>query len=132
MKIRNKSLEIELGILKYRDSIIVDEFAQSLGNITINAHISSRYCKEELQDYKWYFVSLNFYGVKLYRCEEYEIFNWKQWDLVSNFVEVLDTGWLDEYGLSKQKYRFLILKTYDFIYFIVCEGFNFIITGKSN
>lgn len=85
-----------------------------------------------MQNYKWYLATLNFYGIKLYRCEEYEIFHWKERNLESNFVEVLDSEWLDEYGLSKQKYRFLILKTYDYVYFIACEGFDFLISEKSN
>ena len=120
----------ELGIIYGRDAIHVDEFSQKGANIKITGEISSQLCENGEKDFRWYAMEIKFKGVEVYRCEELDIYHWREWKTESNFVEILDSKWKQEYELDTEQYKFYILETYDYVYFILCKEFEFLITGK--
>ena len=63
-------------------------------------------------------------NVKVYKCENIEVYAWKEWNCNSPFSEVINSEWHKEYKIDNNVYKHLIIETYDFIYFVLCKGFE--------
>lgn len=123
-------IETELGVLDGRDAIHVDKFEQKFNKIIIEGEVNSRFCKEEYRNCRWYSIKIVFDGIKAYKCENIDIYHWKDWNTQSCFEEISDSDWANEYKLKKEEYKHLILETYDYVYFILCKKYEFKVTGE--
>lgn len=130
MKDTSYAIETELGILDGRDAIHIDSFQQKFNKLIFKGEINGKFCKEEYRHIRWYNVEFQFNGVKAYICENIDVYHWKEWATKSCFDEIVESKWKQTYNLPSDKYRNFILETYDYVYIILCESFDFIINGK--
>lgn len=124
-----KGIETSIGyITAGRDAIYVDSIEQKNSTLTFKGDINSRFCAPEYQKCQWYSFQLIFKNVKIYKCENIDVYPWKEWDSEWAFSEVMNSEWYAEYGMEKDIYRHFIFETYDYIYFVLCKNFEIVIT----
>lgn len=120
-----KSIETPLGyIMSGRGAVYIDSLEQKNNILIFKGEINSRFCLPEYQKYKWYSYQLILNNVKVYKCENIEVYAWKEWNCNSPFSEVINSEWHKEYKTDNNVYKHLIIETYDFIYFVLCKGFE--------
>ena len=120
-----KSIETPLGyIMSGRGAVYIDSLEQKNNILIFKGEINSRFCLPEYQKYKWYSYQLILKNVKVYKCENIEVYAWKEWNCNSPFSEVINSEWHKEYKIDNNVYKHLIIETYDFIYFVLCKGFE--------
>lgn len=126
-----KGIETSIGYISSgRGAVYLDSLEQKNSTLVFKGEINSRFCLPEYQKYKWYSYRLILKNVKVYRCENIEIYPWKEWNCDSSFSEVINSEWHKEYRLDDNLYRHLIIETYDFFYSILCKEFELEIINK--
>lgn len=74
--------------------------------------------------FKWYKYCLTIKGVKEYESINIEDYYGKEINTDSTFSEVIDIS------NNKNNFRTIIIETYDWAYIVICEDFEFEITGR--
>ena len=120
-----KKIGTEIGYIEAkRDAIYLDSFEQQENILNLVGEVNSNFCGEKSKEYRWYKYRLNIKGVKEYQAINIEDYYKKKINTPSSFSEVLDI-------LSgKTDLRTIIIETYDWAYIVVCEDFEFAITGR--
>lgn len=113
-----------------RDAVHVDSIEQKSSTLTFKGDINSRFCRPEYQKLRWHPFQLTFEDVKVYRCENIEVYPWQEWNCEYAFSEVMNSEWHAEYGMEKDIYRHFIFETYDYIYFVLCKNFEMVMTEQ--
>ena len=125
MENKYKKINTEVGYIEAkRDAIHLDLFQQECNILILLGEVYAKWCEKKSPEHKWYKYRLTIKGVKEYRAINIEDYYKKKINTPSSFSEVLDI-------LSdKTDLRTIIIETYDWAYIIVCEDFEFAITGR--
>ena len=124
MEKQYKKINTEVGYIEAkRDAIFLDFFQQKGNILKLIGEIASVFCEKKCKDYKWYKYHLTIKGVKEYQAINIEDYYRKKINTDSTFSEVIDSE------NNKNNFRTIIIETYDWAYIVVCEDFEFVITG---
>jgi hypothetical protein len=116
------------GYLKGRDAIHLDHvvFEDRTNNVVLIGAVT-RVSKEPL-DVDFTGFTLRFYGVLAFRCLELDS---SHWDWESCFEEIVDSDWVRSLGGKvTPKHRHFFVQTYDDIFDIVCDRYEFSVTKE--
>lgn len=81
-----KSIESPMGhIVSGRDAVYVDSIEQKSNTLIFRGEINSRFCQPEYRNYKWYAFQIVLKNVKVYKCENIDVYPDKEWHCDSPF-----------------------------------------------
>ena len=128
---KNEPILTALGKLDGRNAIYLDDVRQSfsLNKLTFIGELNGKLCSNNVSGYRWYSYELTFDLIQAYDCRELELC---KWNTDSSFDEIIDSELIAELKLGEKGYRHYILSTYDYVYRIICKGFELKITGQRN
>jgi len=117
-------INTELGILKGRDCIFLDEVKLEIGqnNLILLGEINGDLCSREQSGlYIPYEISFN--GVLALKMIELDSWDYNS---KSSFDEIMESNWIKELGGKvKSKHRHFFFQTYDEVFEIVCSDYVF-------
>ncbi len=122
-------IETPYGILRGRDAIYLDRVvvADCTRTIILEGAVSRVTGQPLNVDFSGY--SLRFSGVLAFRCVELDSTHW-DWD--ASFEEILDSDWVRTLGGKVTlKHRHFFFQTYDDVFDIVCDRFDFTATKNA-
>ena len=120
-----KKINTEVGYIEAkRDAIHLDSFQQEYNILILLGEIYAKWCEKKSPEHKWYKYRLTIKGVKEYQAINIEDYYRKKINTDSTFSEVIDNA------DNKSNLRTIIIETYDWAYIVVCEDFEFVITGQ--
>jgi hypothetical protein len=116
-------IETPYGVLHGRDAIYLDRvtLADRTRTLVLEGSVS-RITKQPL-DVGFAAYSLRFSGVLAFRCVELDSTHW-EWD--ASFEEILESDWVRTLGGKiTPKHRHFFVQTYDDVFDIICEQYEF-------
>jgi hypothetical protein len=121
---RNIPIETALGRLHGRDCIYLDRFTFEDGTSTLilDGSINGNLCTTR-QPGRFVPYSLRFHGMLAVKMVELDSCDWS---FESSFDEVHDSEWIRSLGgkvTTAQRHFFV--QTYDYVFDVVCEGYEF-------
>ncbi|SHK35408.1 hypothetical protein SAMN02745163_03660 [Clostridium cavendishii DSM 21758] len=128
IKIEFKPIETELGVIKGRDSIYLDEINYDYVNkkVELLGEINGELC--ENRNDKFIKYSLEFKGVYIFNMVELDL----SYKLVGNdfsvasFLEIECSEKLNHAEkIRNQKLKSFLVQTYDDVFEVICESYNF-------
>jgi hypothetical protein len=126
---QNIPIETALGRLDGRDCIYLDRFAfeDGTGTLVLQGSINGDLCGN-LQPGRFLPYTLQFRGVLAIKMVELDSCDW---DFESSFDEVRDSEWIRSlHGKATGAQRHFIVQTYDYVFDVVCEGYDFEVPAK--
>lgn len=121
---QNIPIETALGHLDGRDCIYLDRFASEggPGTLVLEGSVNGNLCTLR-QPGRFVPYTLRFRGVLALKVVELDSCGW---DFESSFDEVRDSEWVRSLGgKASAAMRHFIVQTYDFVFEIVCAGYEF-------
>ncbi len=122
-------IETPYGILRGRDAVYLDRVVvEDCTRTLVLEGAVSRVTRQPLNvDFSGY--SLRFTGVLAFRCVELDSTQW-EWD--ASFEEILDSDWVRSLGGKvTSKHRHFFVQTYDDVFDVVCDRFEFTATKNA-
>jgi hypothetical protein len=121
---RNIPIETALGRLNGRDCIYLDGFAfeDRMGTLVLDGCINGNLCTTQHPG-RMVPYTLRFCGVLAVKMVELDSCDW---DFESSFDEVRDSEWIRLLGgkvTAAQRHFFF--QTYDYVFDVVCESYEF-------
>lgn len=117
-----KKISTEVGYIEpKRDAIHLDFFKQQCNMLTLIGEVYAKFCERKSKKSTWYKYRLTINGVKEYQAINIEDYEKQKINTESAFSEVLNDS------NSENKFRTIIIETYDWAYIVVCESFEFTI-----
>jgi hypothetical protein len=120
---KRSPIETPFGYLHGRDSIYLDRvvFEDGTNTVILEGSVTCISKNPENIDFTGY--SLRFTGVLAFRCLELDS---SKWDWESCFEEILDSDWIRTLGGKvTRKNRHFFIQTYDDVFDIVCDTYEF-------
>jgi hypothetical protein len=121
-------IDTPFGYLKGRDAIHLDRVLfEDRTNVVVLEGAVTRVSKEPL-NIGFTGFSLRFSGTLAFRCLELDS---SKWDWTSCFEEIVDSDWVRTLGGKvTQKNRHFFVQTYDDVFDIVCDRYDFAVTKE--
>lgn len=126
------SIKTQFGVLNGRNSIYLDSVTQSGNKLLFKGELS---CNEDMQKTfgkRFVTYNLEFRKVCFYKCGALDYVERFYHDSKSCFDLVTDSVLLKELRISKGDIQHYFLQTYDYIYEIFAEIFEFLVHNGSD
>jgi hypothetical protein len=123
---RNIPVETVLGHFYGRDCVYLDHltFEDGTSTLVLDGSINGNLCTAR-QPGLFIPYSLRFHGVLALKMIELDSCGW---DYESSFDEVQDSEWVRSLGRKVTgTHRHFFLQTYDDVFDVVCEGYEFVV-----
>ncbi len=121
---QNIPIETSLGHLYGRDCIYLDgfEFEEKMGTLVLDGCINGNLCATK-QPGRFVPYTLRFRGVLAFKMVELDSCDW---DFESSFDEVRDSDWIPLLGgkVTAAHHHFFV-QTYDYVFDVVCNDYEF-------